>query len=163
MWQMIVYKIALSGMCRRMILRPCRVGMDAMNSAGTMAKYLATSLAILNVVSVPRVISNCLPISTISKCIGHHRQHLGHSRHRHKAVVHGVHGSVEITVVAIPQNAAAVVPNLVSFPSIASDPVSTPICTIFGLPCSSVAIVGMVSSKSRESSRRRSSTTAFFF
>jgi len=37
-----------------------------MNSAGTMAKYFATSLAMENVVSVPRVISNCLPISTIS-------------------------------------------------------------------------------------------------
>ena len=31
-----------------------------------MAKYLATSLAIEKVVSEPRVISNCLPISTIS-------------------------------------------------------------------------------------------------
>ena len=31
-----------------------------------MAKYLATSLAIENVVKAPRVISNCLPISTIS-------------------------------------------------------------------------------------------------
>ncbi|KAG1529551.1 hypothetical protein G6F50_017921 [Rhizopus delemar] len=31
-----------------------------------MAKYLATSLATLNVVSAPRVISICLPISTIS-------------------------------------------------------------------------------------------------
>ena len=31
-----------------------------------MAKYLATSLAMEKVVSVPRVISNCLPISTIS-------------------------------------------------------------------------------------------------
>ncbi len=30
------------------------------------AKYLATSFAIENVVSVPRVISSCLPISTIS-------------------------------------------------------------------------------------------------
>ena len=30
------------------------------------AKYLATSLAIENVVSAPRVISSCLPISTIS-------------------------------------------------------------------------------------------------
>ena len=30
------------------------------------AKYLATSLAIENVVSEPRVISSCLPISTIS-------------------------------------------------------------------------------------------------
>ncbi len=34
--------------------------------AGMMAKYLATSLAIEKVVSAPRVISNCLPISTIS-------------------------------------------------------------------------------------------------
>ena len=30
------------------------------------AKYFATSLAIENVVSAPRVISSCLPISTIS-------------------------------------------------------------------------------------------------
>src|ERR1700684_3022839 len=37
-----------------------------MNIAGIMAKYFATSLAIENVVSAPRVISNCLPISTIS-------------------------------------------------------------------------------------------------
>ena len=37
-----------------------------MNSAGIIAKYLATSFAIEKVVSVPRVISNCLPISTIS-------------------------------------------------------------------------------------------------
>src|SRR6201993_4389551 len=36
------------------------------NMAGMMAKYLATSLAIEKVVSAPRVISNCLPISTIS-------------------------------------------------------------------------------------------------
>ena len=41
-------------------------GIVTMNRAGTIAKYLATSLAILKVVSVPRVISNCLPISTIS-------------------------------------------------------------------------------------------------
>ena len=37
-----------------------------MNIAGMMAKYFATSLAIENVVSAPRVISSCLPISTIS-------------------------------------------------------------------------------------------------
>ncbi len=35
-------------------------------AAGMMAKYLAMSLAMLNVVSAPRVISSCLPISTIS-------------------------------------------------------------------------------------------------
>ena len=37
-----------------------------MNIAGMIAKYLATSLAIENVVSAPRVMSSCLPISTIS-------------------------------------------------------------------------------------------------
>ena len=40
--------------------------MSARNIAGIIAKYLATSFAIEKVVSVPRVISNCLPISTIS-------------------------------------------------------------------------------------------------
>ena len=35
-------------------------------AAGMMAKYLATSLAMLKVVSEPRVISICFPISTIS-------------------------------------------------------------------------------------------------
>ena len=34
--------------------------------AGMMAKYLATSLAIEKVVSEPRVMRSCLPISTIS-------------------------------------------------------------------------------------------------
>ena len=37
-----------------------------MNIAGMMAKYLATSLAMENVVSAPRVISSCLPIATTS-------------------------------------------------------------------------------------------------
>ena len=34
--------------------------------AGRMAKYLATSFAIENVVRAPRVIRSCLPTSTIS-------------------------------------------------------------------------------------------------
>ncbi|MNI85224.1 hypothetical protein D3C73_1421980 [compost metagenome] len=38
----------------------------AANAAGIMAKYLATSLAILKVVSEPRVISICLPMWTTS-------------------------------------------------------------------------------------------------
>ena len=38
-------------------------------SAGTMAKYLATSLAIENVVKAPRVINNCLPTSTTSSSL----------------------------------------------------------------------------------------------
>src|SRR5256885_12843243 len=36
------------------------------NMAGMMAKYLATSLAMEKVVSDPRVMRSCLPISTIS-------------------------------------------------------------------------------------------------
>ena len=40
-----------------------------MNIAGRMAKYLATSLAMENVVSEPRVISNCLPTSTTSRSL----------------------------------------------------------------------------------------------
>ena len=40
--------------------------MATINKAGIIAKYLATSFAIENVVNVPRVINNCLPISTIS-------------------------------------------------------------------------------------------------
>ncbi|MNX83369.1 hypothetical protein D3C86_1151300 [compost metagenome] len=49
-----------------MMFSPCKAGIAVMNRAGMMAKYLATSLAILKVVKVPRVISNCFPISTIS-------------------------------------------------------------------------------------------------
>ena len=59
-------KMALSGLCNRRMFSACKLGMDAINNAGTMAKYLATSLAIENVVNVPLVMSNCLPISTIS-------------------------------------------------------------------------------------------------
>ena len=40
-----------------------------MNMAGMIAKYLATSLAMEKVVSTPRVISICLPISTTSKSL----------------------------------------------------------------------------------------------
>ena len=40
-----------------------------MNMAGMIAKYLATSLAIEKVVSTPRVMSICLPISTTSKSL----------------------------------------------------------------------------------------------
>ncbi len=41
-----------------------------MNMAGMIAKYLATSLAMEKVVSTPRVISICLPISTTSNQLG---------------------------------------------------------------------------------------------
>ena len=38
----------------------------ATNIAGMIAKYFATSLAIENVVSAPRVMSSCLPMATTS-------------------------------------------------------------------------------------------------
>ena len=41
-------------------------GYAATNSAGMIAKYFATSLAMEKVVSAPRLISSCLPIMTIS-------------------------------------------------------------------------------------------------
>ena len=41
-------------------------GNVAISMAGMMAKYLATSLAMLKVVSEPRVMRSCFPISTIS-------------------------------------------------------------------------------------------------
>ena len=40
--------------------------MAIMKMAGMIAKYFATSLAMLNVVSAPRVISICLPTATMS-------------------------------------------------------------------------------------------------
>src|SRR5450756_2741808 len=59
-------KIALLGVARCMTLSAFNCGYVVANAAGMMAKYLATSLAMENVVSDPRVISSCLPISTIS-------------------------------------------------------------------------------------------------
>ena len=62
-----------------------------MNIAGIMAKYFATSLAIENVVSAPRVISSCLPISTISISlvgIAVEIDHVAGLARRHRAGVH---------------------------------------------------------------------------
>ena len=64
--KMIAERIALSGLCKCIIFSAANSGIATMNKAGTIAKYFATSFAIEKVVNVPRVISNCLPISTIS-------------------------------------------------------------------------------------------------
>ena len=65
--KMIADRIALCGVARCMMLSACKLrDRRRANIAGMMAKYFATSLAIENVVSAPRVISSCLPISTIS-------------------------------------------------------------------------------------------------
>ncbi len=64
--KMTAERIAERGESRPMTLRASSSGNTATNIAGMMAKYLATSLAIEKVVSEPRVMSSCLPISTIS-------------------------------------------------------------------------------------------------
>ncbi|MPN58006.1 hypothetical protein SDC9_205702 [bioreactor metagenome] len=52
------------GLDRFMTFSAAICGIAAANSAGRMAKYLDTSLASEKVVSAPRVMSCCLPIST---------------------------------------------------------------------------------------------------
>ena len=64
--KMIADVIAESGLCRCRMFSLPRAGITLANMAGMIAKYLATSLVMENVVSAPRVISSCLPISTIS-------------------------------------------------------------------------------------------------
>ena len=59
-------RMAECGLSSFMMLSVFSEGNTPWNMAGMMAKYLATSLAIENVVSEPRVMSSCLPISTIS-------------------------------------------------------------------------------------------------
>src|ERR1035437_1058712 len=59
-------RMADCGVRRCMMFRAFSTGNVPANMAGIIAKYLATSLAIENVVSDPRVISNCLPMATTS-------------------------------------------------------------------------------------------------
>ena len=59
-------KMALCGDFRNMMFRGAICRNVPTNMAGKIAKYFATSLAILKVVSAPRVTSNCFPTSTIS-------------------------------------------------------------------------------------------------
>ncbi|CAB3775156.1 hypothetical protein LMG29542_08538 [Paraburkholderia humisilvae] len=59
-------RIADAGVARCITSSTRSCGYVDANAAGMIAKYFATSLAIENVVSEPRVISICLPISTIS-------------------------------------------------------------------------------------------------
>src|ERR1700704_5877147 len=64
--KMTAERIADCGLCSRMMFSRSRPGNIATNIAGMIAKYFAMSLAIENVVSEPRVISICLPVSTTS-------------------------------------------------------------------------------------------------
>src|SRR6266567_673294 len=64
--KMTAERMADCGVFRCMMFSAASTGKVAANMAGMIAKYLATSLAIEKVVSAPRVIRSCLPISTIS-------------------------------------------------------------------------------------------------
>ncbi len=59
-------RTADAGEPSRMTFSTSSPGKAPPNSAGMIAKYFATSLAIENVVSAPRVMSSCLPIRTTS-------------------------------------------------------------------------------------------------
>ena len=59
-------RMAEPGLASPMTLSADSCGYVPTKAAGMMAKYLATSLATLKVVSAPRVISICLPVSTTS-------------------------------------------------------------------------------------------------
>ena len=63
---MTALRMALCGLARPMTFSGLIAGKVTMSIAGMMAKYLAMSLAMLKVVSEPRVMRSCLPISTIS-------------------------------------------------------------------------------------------------
>ena len=67
-----------------------------MNIAGMMAKYLATSLAMLKVVSEPRVMSSCLPISTISMSLVGLRVEVDHVAGFLGRLGAGVHGHADV-------------------------------------------------------------------
>ena len=68
----------------------------ATNSAGMMAKYFATSLAIEKVVSEPRVISSCLPISTISMSLVGIAVEIDHVAGLARRLRAGLHGDADI-------------------------------------------------------------------
>ena len=60
------------------------------------AKYFATSFAIENVVSEPRVISSCLPISTISMQLRRVRVEVDHVPGLLGGLRAGVHGDADV-------------------------------------------------------------------
>src|SRR6201982_2104036 len=64
--KMTAERIAEYGLARGMTLRGFSWGWGLKKAAGMMAKYLARSFAIEKVVSAPRVMSICLPVSTTS-------------------------------------------------------------------------------------------------
>jgi hypothetical protein len=65
--KMTALRTAVVGECRPSTLRALSAGYVETNAAGMMAKYFARSFAMLNVVSAPRVMSICLPISTMDR------------------------------------------------------------------------------------------------
>ena len=63
-----------------------------------MAKYFATSLAMEKVVSAPRVISNCFPISTISISLVGFEVEIDHVAGLARRLRAGVHGDAHVSL-----------------------------------------------------------------
>ena len=79
-----------------MMLSGAMAGNVAINMAGIMAKYFATSFAMLNVVSEPRVISICFPISTMSMQLGRIAVEVDHVAGFARGLRAGVHRHADI-------------------------------------------------------------------
>ena len=71
-------------------------GKVAISIAGMIAKYFATSFAMLKVVSEPRVISICFPISTMSMQLGRVAVEIDHVAGFARGLRAGVHGHADI-------------------------------------------------------------------
>ena len=91
-------KIALWGECNPIIFSGAMTGKVTTSMAGIMAKYLATSLAMLKVVSAPRVMSICLPISTISMSLVGIRVQVDHIAGLFGRLSSGVHGYAHVSL-----------------------------------------------------------------
>ena len=79
-----------------MMLSGAMAGKVAINMAGMIAKYFATSLAMLKVVSEPRVISICFPISTMSMQLGRVAVEVDHVAGFARGLRAGVHRHADI-------------------------------------------------------------------
>jgi hypothetical protein len=79
-----------------MMLSGAMTGNVTMSIAGMMAKYFATSFAMLNVVSAPRVIKSCFPISMISKQLRRIRVEVNHVARFLRGLRAGVHRHADV-------------------------------------------------------------------
>ncbi len=94
--KMTALRIALVEVLKCMMLSGAISGNVAISIAGIIAKYFATSFAMLKVVSEPRVISICFPISTMSSSFVGLRIQIDHVAGFARGLRAGVHGNAHV-------------------------------------------------------------------